>query len=196
MGLLADFMAALSADVVAALAAGSYPPLVDGGILFGPARQFEGSRPPRIIVTPTSSTFGPPDLYSASATLGTTERRQQAVMKAQHSERVTFEIRCWGGDSAGSLVADYDLTRALYHAVLASLQRLAPNHGLDKSGAYTTAGPLTSLGREFVFTTWLDTPVLDTLIPYNNATLYAPATVAPVLSDTFIAATGETGTGC
>jgi hypothetical protein len=196
MGLLADFMTALSADVVSALAAGSYPPLVDGRILFGPARQFEGSRPPRIIVTPVGSVFGPPDLYSASATLGTTERRQQAVMKAQHSERVTFEVRCWGGDSAGSLVADYDLTRALYHAVLASLQRLAPNHGLDKQGAYTTAGPLTSLGREFVFTTWLDMPVLDTLIPYDNATLYAPATVAPVLSDTFIASTGETGSGC
>lgn len=196
MGSLADFMTALSADVVSALAAGSYPPLVDGGILFGPARVYEQSRPPRIIVTPLSSQFSAPDLYSASATLGTTERRKQAVMKVQHTERVTFEVRCWGGDSAGSLVADYDLTRALYHCVLASLQRLAPNHGLDKTGAFTTAGPLSSLGREFVFTTWLDTPVLDTLVPYNNSTLYAPATVAPVLTDTFIAATGETGTGC
>lgn len=196
MGSLADLMTALSADVVTALAAGSYPPLVDGGILFGPARVYEGSRPPRIIVTPVSSTFGAPDIYSASATLGTTERRKQAVMKVQHSERVTLEVRCWGGDSAGSLVADYDLTRSLYHAVLASLQRLAPNHGLDKQGAYTTAGPLSSLGREFVFTTWLDMPVLDTLVPYDNATLYAPAGVTPVATDTFIAATGETGSGC
>lgn len=196
MGSLADFMTALSADVVTALAAGSYPPLVDGGILFGPARVYEGSRPPRIIVTPVSSTFSAPDLYSASATVGTTERRKQAVMKVQHSERVTLEVRCWGGDSAGSLVADYDLTRSLYHCVLASLQRLAPNHGLDKQGAYTTAGPLSSLGREFVFSTWLDMPVLDTLVPYDNVTLYAPAGVTPVATDTFIAATGETGSGC
>lgn len=195
MGQFADFMTALSADVVTALAAGGYPSLVDGGILFGPARVYEGSRPPRIIVTPLSSVFGAPDLYSASATLGTTERRKQAVMKVQHSERVTFEVRCWGGSDAGSLVADYDLTRSLYHCVLASLQRLAPNHGLDKQGAFTTAGPLSSLGREFVFTTWLDTPVLDTLVPYVDSTYYAPAAVSPVNTLTFNdATTGGTGT--
>lgn len=195
MGSLADFMTALNADVVAALAAGSYPALVDGAILFGPARVFEQSRPPRIIVTPLSSVFGPPDLYSASATLGTTERRKQAVMKVQHSERITFEVRCWGGSDVGSLVADYDLTRSLYHCVLASLQRLAPNHGLDKDGAFTSAGPLSSLGREFVFTTWIDTPVLDTLVPYVDSTYYAPATVSPVNQLTFSdATTGGTGT--
>ena len=195
MGSLADFMTALNADVVAALAAGSYPALVDGAILFGPARVFEQSRPPRIIVTPLSSVFGPPDLYSASATLGTTERRKQAVMKVQHSERITFEVRCWGGSDVGSLVADYDLTRSLYHCVLASLQRLAPNHGLDKDGAFTSAGPLSSLGREFVFTTWIDTPVLDTLVPYVDSTYYAPATVSPVNTLTFSdATTGGTGT--
>ena len=195
MGSLADFMTALNADVVAALAAGSYPALVDGAILFGPARVYEQSRPPRIIVTPLSSVFGPPDLYSASATLGTTERRKQAVMKVQHSERITFEVRCWGGSDVGSLVADYDLTRSLYHCVLASLQRLAPNHGLDKDGAFTSAGPLSSLGREFVFTTWIDTPVLDTLVPYVDSTYYAPATVSPVNTLTFSdATTGGTGT--
>ena len=195
MGSLADFMTALNADVVAALAAGSYPALVDGAILFGPARVYEQSRPPRIIVTPVSSAFGAPDLYSASATLGTTERRKQAVMKVQHSERITFEVRCWGGSDVGSLVADYDLTRSLYHCVLASLQRLAPNHGLDKDGAFTSAGPLSSLGREFVFTTWIDTPVLDTLVPYVDSTYYAPATVSPVNQLTFSdATTGGTGT--
>lgn len=195
MGLLSDFMAALNADVVAALAAGSYPSLVDGAILFGPARVYEQSRPPRVIVTPVSSKFSAPDLYSASATIGTTERRKQAVMKVQHTERITFEVRCWGGSDAGSLVADYDLTRSLYHCVLASLQRLAPNHGIEKEGEFTTAGPITSLGREFVFSAWLDTPVLDTLVPYVDSTYYAPATVTPVNTVTFSdATTGGTGT--
>ena len=116
-------------------------------------------------------------------------------MKVQHSERISFEVRCWGGSDVGSLVADYDLTRSLYHCVLASLQRLAPNHGLDKDGAFTSAGPLSSLGREFVFTTWIDTPVLDTLVPYVDSTYYAPATVSPVNTLTFSdATTGGTGT--
>ncbi len=195
MGQLADFMTALNADVVAALATGSYPALVDGAIVFGPSHVFEHSRPPRINVSPVGSKFGPPDLYSASSTLDTTERRKQAVMKVQHSERISFEVRCWGGSDVGSLVADYDLTRSLYHCVLASLQRLAPNHGLDKEGEFTKSGPLTSLGREFIFSAWIDTPVLDTLVPYVDATYYAPATVSPVNQLTFSdATTGGTGT--
>ncbi len=196
MALFAQFLTALNADVVAALAAGGYPPLVDGAILFGPARVFEASRPPRIIISPADSTFSAPDLSSASATLGTEERRQQAVMLAVHTERVTFEVRCWGGSESASGIGGYDLTRALYHAVMAALQRIVPNHGIDTRGAWTEAGPIGSLGQEFVFTTWLDTPVLDRMLPFDPSTQYAPPGVAPVTSDTFIASTGETGSGC
>jgi hypothetical protein len=196
MALFAEFLTALNADVTAALAAGGYPPLVDGAILFGPARVFEHSRPPRIIVTPTDPTFSAPEVSSKSATLDTNERKQQAVMMAVHTERVMFEVRCWGGTVSASGIADYDLTRALYHAVLASLQRLVPNHGLDAKGAWTEAGPIGSLGQEFVITTWLDTPVLDRMLPYDRASQYAPAGVAPVTTDTYIAPTGETGSGC
>ena len=196
MALFAEFLSALNADVVAALSTGGYPPLVDGAILFGPARVFEHSRPPRIIVEPAPSKFSAPDLSSASATLTTEERRQQAVMLAVHTERVAFTVRCWGGTVSGSGVTDYDLTRALYHAVLASLQRLVPNHGLDATGEWTAAGPIGSLGQEFVFATWLDTPVLDRMLPYDPATQYAPAGVAPATTDTYTAPTGETGSGC
>lgn len=193
---LQDFVAALNADVVAALAAGLYPALTDGAILFGRASVFQQSAPPRIIVSPVEFAFGAPDIYSKSATLGTDERREQNVMLAIHSERFAFEVRCWGGTQPGSGVENYDLTRALYHCVLASLQRLVPNHGLEGKGSFTEAGTIGALGEEAVFRTWIDMPVLDRMLPYDNATQYAPAAVAPVVTDTFVAATGETGTGC
>lgn len=50
---------AVSDDVVAALAAAKYPPLVDGAILLGRQHQFEQSAPPRIIMTPVKSRFSP-----------------------------------------------------------------------------------------------------------------------------------------
>lgn len=193
MGALADFMTALNADVVAALAAGGYPALSDGAILFGPASVYQHSRPPRIIVTPKGGAFSAPDLYSRG---NAAERREQIGTPVVHSERVTFEVRCWGGVDAASQLTDYDLARALYHAVLASLQRLAPNHGLDKAGEFTDGGPIGALGVEFVFSTWLDMPVLDSLAPYDAASRYAPAGVLPVTTDTMTAPTGETGSGC
>lgn len=193
MGALASFMTALNAEVVAILDAGSYPALTDGGVLFGPARTYEQSRPPRITVTPTTAAFSAPDLYSRG---NAAELREQVGTPVVHSERMTFEVRCWGGVDAASQLADYDLTRALYHAVLAALQRIVPNHGIDGSGQFTAAGPIGSLGVEFVFTTWLDMPVLDTLVPYDAASRYAPATVAAATTDTYNAPTGETGSGC
>lgn len=196
MGSIADFVNALNADVVDSLATGEYPLLTDGAILFGRASVFQQSAPPRIIVSPVEFAFGAPDIYSKSSTLGTDERREQNVMLAIHSERFVFEIRCWGGTQPGSGVENYDLTRALYHCVLASLQRLVPNHGLEGKGSFTEAGAIGALGEEAVFRTWIDMPVLDRMLPYDNATQYAPAAVAPVVTDTFVAATGETGTGC
>ena len=69
-------------------------------------------------------------------------------------------------------------------------------NGLDKAGEFTESGPIGALGVEFVFSTWLDMPVLDSLAPYDAASRYAPAGVLPVTTDTMTAPTGETGSGC
>jgi hypothetical protein len=169
-------MTALNTDVVAALAAGGYPALSDGAILFGPASVYQHSRPPRIIVTPKGGAFSAPDLYSRG---NAAEKREQIGTPVVHSERVTFEVRCWGGVDAASQITDYDLTRAL-----------------DKEGEFTDGSTIGALGVEFVFSTWLDMPVLDSLAPYDAASRYAPAGVLPVTTDTMTAPTGETGSGC
>ena len=196
MSFFAELLTAINADVIASLAAGGYPALVDGAILFGPARQFEQSAPPRIIIVPKDSEFGAPDLYPSALTIYSSDRKKATVMKVQHSERLSFDVRCWGVANPPHPINDYDVTRALYHAVLASLQRLAPNHGLEKKGQWTKDGPLNHDGKEFVFSTWIDTPVLDTLLPYSASTMYAPSGTVPVTTDTFINSSGGTGTGC
>lgn len=192
MALFAELMTALSADVVAALAAGGYPSLVDGAILFGPAHVFEHSRPPRVVVSPMGSKFGAPDLYPRTAT----ERKKMVVLPVAHSETVTLEVRCWGIASPRTDAGDYDMTRTLAHAVLASLQRIVPNHGLSTQGEWTKSGPIDSAGREFVFAVSIDTPVLDSLLPYNAATMYASAGTTAVTTDTYTNPDGTTGTGC
>ena len=58
---------AISADVVSALSAAGYPALTDGAILLGRQHQFEQSAPPRIIMTPVASKFGPRASSSLSA---------------------------------------------------------------------------------------------------------------------------------
>ncbi len=197
MGSIADFMTALNADVVAALAAGGYPALTDGAILFGSARVAEHSRPPRIIVEPISCAYGAPDIYSRTQSTSSTERRKQNVMKAVASERFSFRVRCWGGTSTSNAVADYDLARTLMHATLASLQRLVPNHGLPANSRWAAGGNIAVLGAELVLESWIDMPVLDSLLPYNASTMYAPAAVSPVTTDTWRdAATGGSEVGC
>lgn len=197
MGSLADFMIALNTDVVSALAAGGYPALTDGAILFGSSRVAEQSRPPRIVVEPLGMAIGATDIYSRTMTSDSSERRKQNVMRAVASERFAFRVRCWGGTATSNMVADYDLARTLMHATLASLQRLAPNHGLPAKAQWASGGNVNVLGVELSLETWIDMPILDSLLPFNAATQYAPATVSPVTTDTWTdAATGGTEVGC
>lgn len=198
MGSLATIIQTISDDVVAALAAASYPPLTPdasgnaGAILVGTAAAFETSAPPRIIFEPIGSTFATAEYASASATLGTLERAHQNAMRTIAAENVMFNVRCWGAAGTANPVDDYDVTRALYHVVRASIHKLLPGaYAIDAQGKYPPSTNVARDGREFVFGCIFFTPVLLSLLPYDRARQYAPADVAPLGTVVLDTATSE-----
>jgi len=217
MGALATIIAAISEDVVAALAAANYPPLTPdasgnpGQIFVGSASNYETTAPPRIIFEPMGSKFGGAEYASASASLSTLERRNQGAVRTIASEDIEFLVRCWGAAGTGLEVDDYDVTRALYHQVRASLQRLMPGaHAFDAKGKFTRSANINRSGREFVFSVMFFTPILDALVPYALANRtaaqiatvveasYAPADVEAVGLDRMVLpdGSGSTEPGC
>jgi hypothetical protein len=217
MGALATIIEALSNDVVSALAAASYPPLAPradgtaGAILVGTAANFEQAAPPRIIFEPVGSKFKAADYASASAALDTTERRNQKALRTIAAEDISFDVRCWGAAGTGYPVDDYDVTRALYHQVRASLQKLLPGaFAIEESGAFTKSTNVAVDGREFVFGVTFFTPIMGALVPYGlpNRTAaqiatvvehgYAPPDVVAVGTDRMVLpdGSGTTEPGC
>ena len=209
MGALATIITTISDDVVAALAAASYPPLVPdasgnpGKILVGTAALFEAAAPPRIIFEPIGSKFSARDGgYSNSATLNTLERKHENAMRSIGSEDVQFLVRVWGISPTGNLVDDYDMTRTLYHAVRASIHRLMPGaYEIDETGKWTQGSNLNRAGREFTFGVTFFTPILASLLPYDAAVLYAPPGSVAVITDSMTIpttgpTTGPTEQGC
>lgn len=188
MGALASIIEAISDDVVAALADAGYPPLTPGpdgsagAILVGTAALYEQSSPPRIIFEPVGSKFKAAEYASASSELTTLERRNQKVLRTIAAEDISFDVRCWGAAGTGYPVDDYDVTRALYHQVRASLQKLMPGaFEIEESGAFTKSTNVAVDGREFVFGVTFFTPILGALVPYGlpNRT---PAEIATVVA--------------
>ena len=216
-GAIGTIIAALSEDVVAKLAAAGYPPLtpdasgVAGKILVGSAALYETTAPPRIIFDPKGSKFGTVDYSSASATRGTLERRNQNALRTIAAEDIEFDVRCWGAADTGDPADDYDVTRALYHQVRASLQSLMPGaFMLESSGKFTVSSNVNRDGREYVFGVTFLTPVMGNLVPYAIANrtaaqrsvivedLYAPSGVAAIGTDRMILpdGSGSSEPGC
>lgn len=187
MGALAVIIGAISDDVVAALAAASYPALTPdasgnaGRILIGPAALFEQSAPPRIIFEPSKSKFLGSEYASASRVLTTQERKNQNTLRTIGGEDISFIVRCWGAAPGSVNTADdYDVTRALYHQVRASIHKVMPGaYQVQEDGQFDTENIINHLGREFVFGVTFLTPILDTLAPYalSNRTGAQIATV-------------------
>lgn len=197
MGYLATIINEISNDVVAALAAASYPPLTDGAIVVGTAAEFEQGDAPRIIFDPTpGSKLHSPEYYSAEQDfLG--ERRVQNALRTIAGEDVMFAVHCWGAADTGVVVDDYDVTRGLYHAVRAVLQKRLPGeHAIDETGKYRTGTNLRRRGRWYTFGVTIFTPVLSGLLPYDRVKAYAPDGVVPVGTDLVVLPTGETEAGC
>ncbi len=216
-GAIDTIVAKISADVVEKLAAAGYPPLSPdasgnaGKILVGTAANFETYAPPRIIFEPKGSKFGTAEYASASATLDTLERRNQAALRTIAAEDLSFDCRCWGSAGTGDPVDDYDVTRALYHQVRASLQNVMPgSFSVESSGKFTVSSNVNLDGREYVFGVTLLTPIMGDLVPYAivNRTaaeraavvesLFAPANVAAVGTDRIILpdGSGSSEPGC
>ncbi len=217
MGAIATIVAAISEDVVAALAAAGYPPLtpdasgVAGKILVGSAANYETTAPPRIIFEPKGSKFSAAQYSSASSSLDTLERRNQNALRTIAAEDLNFIVRCWGSAGTTDPVDDYDVTRALYHQVRASMQKLMPgSFAIDESGTFTDSSHVNRDGREYVFGVTFFTPVLSDLAPFALANrtaaeiatvvenLYAPSGVAAVGTDRLVDPNGigSTEPGC
>lgn len=200
MGRLKTIVGAISDDVVAALALAAYPPLCPapngdaGKILVGTAASYETYAAPRIIFEPMGWKVGMAEFASASASLHTTERRNQNVLRTIKAKDFRFLCRCWGAaPDSHDPCDDYDVTEALADQVMASLQKLLPGaHEVESTGDYPKGGPnIHRLGREVVFGVTVLVPVLDALAPYDLANktagqiatvvenLYAPADVVP-----------------
>ena len=196
MGTIATIIGAISDDVVASLAAAAYPPLTPdasgtpGAILVGTAAQFEQASPPRIIFEPLGSIFGAAEYSSASNNLHTDERKHQNALRTIATDTVEFRVRCWG--AGASPVDDYDVTRALYMAVRASVHRLLPGaYAVEARGKYTVSSNITQDGREFVFNLQIFTPILLSLLPYDRNRQYAPDGTTPLGTLVLNTATSE-----
>lgn len=188
---------ALSSDVVASLAAASYPPLTDGQILLGRQYQMELSAPPRIIFIPTKSAFPAKDVYNRSPIAGNTaEQLIQNKNPSILSDNISFEVRCWGVSTDNNPDTDFDMTQALYQQVIRTCDKLARGTYLVSGGDWTdakyTAGQLIRDGREFVFTLTFGTPILQFLLPL----LSSPNDVHLAETDSLKLPSGASEPGC
>jgi hypothetical protein len=96
-------------------------------------------------------------------------------MRTVGGEDVSFFVHCWGAAGTTDPVDDYDVTRALVHAVRAAVHRQLPGaYQIEESGKYRPGSNLVRLGRWYTFGLTVFTPVLATLRPYDRARQYAP----------------------
>lgn len=169
----------ISARFVTELARLGWPPLADfpdgspGRILIGKPSDAGQHVPPRVLMRPVKSPFGPKD-----TTLGAFPNRPEAGSKytaegraavanlAFLTEQLQFEVRCWGicpvgagtDPRAGEL--DYDFTRGLYTTLLATLQSINANDFSVGPGTWPQIAHTQRVGQELVFNLTMNIPVL------------------------------------
>lgn len=196
MGALASIVSAISAQVVANLAAGGYPALTDAGIVVGTAAEFEQTSPNRIIFDfDAGSKYVPAEYYSGSTVIHTDERAVQGALRTIAGDNVLVSVHCWAQAATGVVVDDYDVCRAYAHAVRAALQAIAPGAFELADGKYRTNQHIVRAGRWFTMNLVLYTPILETLVAYDRDTAYASNTVAPVGADAMLIPTTSSTTG-
>ncbi len=106
-------------------------------------------------------------------------------------------MHCWGAASTGVIVDDYDVTRALYHAVRAAIHKVAPGaYQIEDGGKYRTGTNLVRRGRWFTFNLTIYTPILTSLVPYDRAVKYAPDDVVANGAHSMKFPDGSTEAGC
>lgn len=211
---------AINCRLVAGLAEAGYPPLekllADASGVYPPGRILVGNRhvfgqytPPRVIMLPVSSTFGPRDTtrgpvpVAGNLTGYDAESRVSTGVRAIFTDAVRFEVSCWsispeGVPEADAELLDWDYTQALAHLFIASCQGVMPGCFRIEGGTWRDVAHQRRVGREFVFDLTVGVPILDTLPPLDAppGLLRAPAGVQPVISDTFTLPSGASGPGC
>ena len=145
-------------------------------ILFGDAHVGEQSSPPRVVFVPVGSEIahrqpvGARTLSSYHSANDTLERLQRAI----RTDKVIFEVHVWGqAEPPDPDGGDHDATQLLQHAILQTLQDLAPGCWRAGAGKWTRGTNVVRAGQELVFPLTIDTPVLGALL--ENA----PPTTAP-----------------
>jgi hypothetical protein len=206
---IVELISQISDGVIATLAESGYAPLIDGKILLGRVHHAEEGSPPRVLFIPAKSSFGPGEVYGASNYVDgrrySDETRSQTRLRSIATERITFEVRCWGVGVEPSPEADIDATHTLYRAVMAVVHQCCPGSYKFEAGGWVDAKDGTTqtlqLGREFVFGISIDTPVLDVPAAAAQASgephvISAPDDVALNRTNTMITTDGTSGVGC
>ncbi len=164
-----------------------------GKIFLLDAHRVDQFMPPRIVAVPVAGKFGP-----KNATRGVlTDAQMRAVRNNPPiaTESLVFEVRCWGTapDSAEwPHSGDFEYTRALYHAIFNAAHTIAGGVFVFGDGHWESVAHAGRVGREFVFTLSIDTPITSRMPapPASGATSptarplpNAPSDVAPKVTD-------------
>jgi hypothetical protein len=139
---------------------------------------------PTVTITDSTGTSA-----TAVANLGpTAEVLAQMQQRSLMTEFVQFEVQVWGANNPSDYNADFDLTQAIYHEVLASSHRLAPGQIVVSGGVWVDSLPTSQqmdlLGHLFKFQVEFATPVLDTQLALAPAGVRPTATVQAIAPDT------------
>ena len=190
-----QLISAISADVVARLAAANMQPLVDGAVLLGPQHVWENSSPPRIVFIPTISSFLDEAPSAGVAPNGSYETSISTPWIWQENKR--FHVMVWNCVFASGVCApdpdgDWDATEALYRLLIQSLWALAGGAHKISGAFWRDARPdsprITALGRMFEFD--LD---IFTTVPKDTAPLpfVPPGTIGEITVGYSGAASGD-----
>jgi hypothetical protein len=179
---------ALSADVVARLAAAYLPPLTPeidgtpGAIQIGPQFVAEQGSPPRVLMIPRGFEFEnnkDPGNYLVNGAISGGNTQTPRAIAVQWKR---FEVQCWGCNFSNQTTPspdpalDYDAAQALAEIVWQAAQGTSAGVWRTQSGIVDPGAPtLVRVGRVLSFDLALSTPVADTTLPY------APTGTGPAL---------------
>ncbi len=179
-----------SGALVALTGSGAYtgggtvtPALTDGSILLGRDTIREHSSPPRIVMIPRGSKWGARNVglpFNRTA-----EHRAQTSQRTLRNETLAFDVACWGQATPPDPARDYDIARALAHAVIDSASLIFGATDTFADGVWDDekerATQQIKAGHLFTFGIGFAVPVLDNALPYAPGnTVIIPTTKTEV----------------
>ncbi len=169
------------------------PALTDGAILLGRDTIREHSSPPRIVMIPRSSKWSAKSV--SMPIFRQAEQRSERSQRSDRTEMVAFDVACWGQATPPNPAADYDIARALAHAVITSGTLIFGATEMIGDGVWDDekerATQQIKAGHLFTFGVSIAMPVLDSALPFvPGSAVFAPTTHMQVPE------TGVTELGC